>query len=170
MRLQYPECTSDTRINISLNEVKDYVFRVFEESVKAGENFILAPIIENDHRILLAISVTKGIVYHFDSISLAGRMLKMKLIINSQLRRYKISGGEMHRDKPMWKDMKCAQQSGSVECGFYIMKYMQYIISNCISIDDIDKINNAPRLEAYTNYEIDEVRNKWAKYLTDYYM
>ncbi|XP_048498087.2 uncharacterized protein LOC104889435 [Beta vulgaris subsp. vulgaris] len=66
-----------------------------------------------------------------------------------------------------WKSVKCAQQHDGVACGYYVMRFMYDIISSCTEFDDLEKIYNTPKEESFTIEEINEVRDKFASFLTD---
>ncbi|KAL4022843.1 hypothetical protein IC575_016589 [Cucumis melo] len=64
------------------------------------------------------------------------------------------------RKTTFWKAVKV----GTVECGYYVMRYMHEILSKDTSIitDAIDTRNS------YSQLELDEVRVEWAKFLSRY--
>ncbi|KAL4011219.1 hypothetical protein IC575_028271 [Cucumis melo] len=68
------------------------------------------------------------------------------------------------RKTTFWKAVKCSLQVGTVECGYYFMKYMREIVSKDTSIitDAIDTRNS------YSQLELDEVRVEWAQFLSRY--
>ncbi|KNA11379.1 hypothetical protein SOVF_135790, partial [Spinacia oleracea] len=37
------------------------------------------------------------------------------------------------------KSVKCAQQEGGVECGYYVMKFMHDIFKSCKEVQDLEK-------------------------------
>ncbi|KAA0053458.1 hypothetical protein E6C27_scaffold190G00050 [Cucumis melo var. makuwa] len=60
---------------------------------------------------------------------------------------------------------RCPLQVGTVECGYYVMRYMHEIVSNDTNIitDAIDRRNS------YSQLELDEIRVEWAEFLTRHY-
>uniref|UniRef100_A0A9I9E9Z0 Uncharacterized protein n=1 Tax=Cucumis melo TaxID=3656 RepID=A0A9I9E9Z0_CUCME len=64
------------------------------------------------------------------------------------------------RKTTFWKAIK-----GTVECGYYVMRYMHEIVSNDTNIitDAIDRRNS------YSQLELDEIRVEWAEFLTRHY-
>ncbi|TYK06332.1 uncharacterized protein E5676_scaffold594G00450 [Cucumis melo var. makuwa] len=64
------------------------------------------------------------------------------------------------RKTTFWK--ACSLQVGTVECGYYFMRYMREIVSKDTSIitDAIDTRNS------YSQLELDEVRVEWAQFLS----
>ncbi|KAL0544811.1 hypothetical protein IC582_019936 [Cucumis melo] len=68
----------------------------------------------------------------------------------------------MNKKKPNWRVVKCPKQSGVVECGYYVMRFMRDIImSTSTSIIQIMKDS----LRAYTQDDIDCIRSEWAKFV-----
>ncbi|XP_056692057.1 uncharacterized protein [Spinacia oleracea] len=66
--------------------------------------------------------------------------------------------------------VKCAQQVGARECGYYVMKFMHEIVTLHHNTDE--RLDNAytPRNAPYTDEEIDVVREQWAKFFTTEYL
>ncbi|XP_056697293.1 uncharacterized protein [Spinacia oleracea] len=164
-----PDTTSDTKIKSSTEEVNAYIFKAMNESVKSRNEFVLAPIFENDHWMLLAISVKNCTIYHFDSICLSlGRKIKMKTIVRHFFTRYKMCGNRVNRKEPLWKYVECAQQKGGLECGFYVMRYMFDLVSCCNDVSDLEKVCTSMSGDPFTDEQIDEIRDKWASYFTEH--
>ncbi|TYK19630.1 uncharacterized protein E5676_scaffold242G00160 [Cucumis melo var. makuwa] len=68
----------------------------------------------------------------------------------------------MKKKKLNWRVVKCAKQSGVVECGYYVMRFMRDIIlSRSTSIIHIMK--DSPR--AYTQDDIDCIRSEWVEFV-----
>ncbi|KAL4030818.1 hypothetical protein IC575_009070 [Cucumis melo] len=63
------------------------------------------------------------------------------------------------RKTTFWKAIK-----GTVECGYYVMRYMHEIVSKDTNIitDAIDRRNS------YSQLELDEIRVEWTEFLTRY--
>ncbi|XP_074280631.1 uncharacterized protein LOC141605649 [Silene latifolia] len=164
-----PDATSDAKLIKKAEIAIAYITRAFLESVKNGHEFILAPIIDSKHWVLLAISPQTYSIYEFDSAALKeGRKLYMKMVVLSSLKRYKMSGGEIKvkRKEPLWKSIKCPQRNGSLESGYFVMRFMYDIVKSCTTITDLEKVFNSKGEESYTNGEINDVRDKWAMYFT----
>ncbi|KAL0541145.1 hypothetical protein IC582_021184 [Cucumis melo] len=64
------------------------------------------------------------------------------------------------RKTTFWKAVKV----GTVECGYYVMRYMREIVSKDTNIitDAIDTRNS------YSQFELDEIRVEWAEFLSRY--
>ncbi|KAA0052809.1 uncharacterized protein E6C27_scaffold1614G00250 [Cucumis melo var. makuwa] len=66
----------------------------------------------------------------------------------------------MNKKKPVWRVVKCPKQSGVVECGYYVMRFMRDIIMST-STSIIQIMKDSPR--AYTQDDIDCIRSEWAE-------
>ncbi|KAL0551438.1 hypothetical protein IC582_010526 [Cucumis melo] len=68
----------------------------------------------------------------------------------------------MNKKKPAWRVVKCPKQSGVVECGYYVMRFMRDIIMST-STSIIQIMKDSPR--AYTQDDIDCIRSEWAEFV-----
>lgn len=59
-----------------------------------------------------------------------------------------------------WILVKCPRQPSSFECGYYVMKYMQDIITNVNVLK-----NNFKGVEEYTVKDLLRLRDQWATYV-----
>ncbi|GAY53356.1 hypothetical protein CUMW_148690 [Citrus unshiu] len=59
-----------------------------------------------------------------------------------------------------WTPVKCPSQPSSFECGYYVMKYMQDIITNVNVLK-----NNFKGVEEYTVKDLSRLRDQWATYV-----
>ncbi|KAK9733195.1 hypothetical protein RND81_04G050500 [Saponaria officinalis] len=138
-----PDATSDAKLIKKPEVAIAYVAKAFQKSTDNGDEFILAPIIDRRHWLQLVICPQTYTIYEFDSITLRqGHRLYMKMIVLSALKRYKMSGGEIKvkRNEPLWKSMKCPQQNGSMEFGYFVMRFMYDIVKSCASANDLEKV------------------------------
>ncbi|KAL4013515.1 hypothetical protein IC575_025687 [Cucumis melo] len=58
--------------------------------------------------------------------------------------------------------LQCPKQSGVVECGYYVMRFMRDIIMST-STSIIQIMKDSPR--AYTKDDIDCIRSEWAEFV-----
>ncbi|XP_010688840.1 uncharacterized protein LOC104902680 [Beta vulgaris subsp. vulgaris] len=150
---------------VNTAQVKEYISKAVKESRGAKEKFILAPCFENLHWSLLVICYSNYTIYQFDSAAQnPPRPLLLKSCLNSALKKLKRKGTH-----PRWKAMKCVQQTGGTECGYYVLRLMLDITSSCKEVGDLEKVflDNKPREGSFTTDEINEVRDLVACYLTD---
>ncbi|KAL9429158.1 hypothetical protein AB3S75_031046 [Citrus x aurantiifolia] len=68
----------------------------------------------------------------------------------------------INKVKVNWAIVKAPRQPGNVECGFYVMSYMQDIIAdnNVLKEDFFGK-------KTYNEEEIDEIRKEWASFVLE---
>ncbi|XP_022157207.1 uncharacterized protein LOC111023974 isoform X1 [Momordica charantia] len=61
----------------------------------------------------------------------------------------------------VWKPGKCPRQLGSIECGYYLQKYIREIV--CNPNTPITELFNTKN--AYKQEEIDEVQIEWTSFV-----
>ncbi|KAL0546157.1 hypothetical protein IC582_016063 [Cucumis melo] len=113
-----------------------------------------------DHWSLVIINPLDDVVYHLDSLRTSSRY-DIKYVTNMALTIFQSQKNLKKTSKTtFWKAVKV----GTVECGYYVMRYMHEILSKDTSIitDAIDTRNS------YSQLELDEVRVEWAKFLSRY--
>ncbi|KAK9668647.1 hypothetical protein RND81_13G074800 [Saponaria officinalis] len=96
-----PDATSDAKLIKKMENAIVYITNAFHKSSLNGHEFILAPIIDSKHWLLLAICPQVYTIYEFDSVALKdGRKFS--------LRRFKMTGGKIkvQRKEPLWKSIK----------------------------------------------------------------
>ncbi|CAH9148478.1 unnamed protein product [Cuscuta epithymum] len=145
----------DTRIN--------YVAEVI---LKGTRKYYLAPYHEGNHWTLCVICPNLNEVFWFDSIG--GRPTKqIKQIIDASFAQASLKGRKpVNRYKTTkWTVCPCPMQPGSVECGYYVMRFMYDIISAQTN-QNMNKIF-APH-KKYTQGDLDIVRGMWCKALCKY--
>ncbi|XP_056694069.1 uncharacterized protein [Spinacia oleracea] len=105
--------------------------------------------------------MSKREVYIFDS-QQKKRNLMIKEPLNNAFRSYKRLGGQSKGTKLTWIPAQCAQQPGSLDCGYYVMRFMYDIIMNHCNSQDLTK--DFSRTLPYSAEEINEVKDFWADY------
>ncbi|KAI3870041.1 hypothetical protein MKX03_017911 [Papaver bracteatum] len=116
---------------------------------------------EGAHWLLIAINMVAMSFYWLDPSGLSARY-NIKPFVTFGLKGLQKDG--VRRSSPIWYNIKCPKQKNSVECGFYIMKFMKEII-------DEPKMftKSEPFLKsAYEQDEIDEVRLEWIRTVNAY--
>ncbi|CAL9024998.1 unnamed protein product [Prunus brigantina] len=88
-----------------------------------------------------------------------------KNIVNSAIKIYNSHIGRQGRKAPIWKTLPgTAKQPSSVECGYYVMRFMRDIIMDPSLA--FEKTFAKGKDEApYPQEAIDEVRNEWAEFV-----
>ncbi|KAA0059875.1 uncharacterized protein E6C27_scaffold108G001630 [Cucumis melo var. makuwa] len=132
------------------------------------DQLVVAPYNPGDHWSLVIINPYDDVVYHLDSLRTSSRD-DIKYVTNMALTIFQSQKNlKKTRKTTFWKAVKV----GTVECGYYVMRYMREILSKDTSIITdaicfqttyiIDTRNS------YSQLELDEVRVKWAKCLSRY--
>ncbi|KAL4035087.1 hypothetical protein IC575_003761 [Cucumis melo] len=113
-----------------------------------------------DHWSLIIINPYDDVVYHLDSLRTSSRD-DIKYVTNMALTIFQSQKNLKKTKKTtFWKAVKV----GTVECGYYVMRYMREILSKDTSIitDAIDTRNS------YSQLKLDEVQVEWAEFLSRY--
>ncbi|KAK9698001.1 hypothetical protein RND81_08G076000, partial [Saponaria officinalis] len=109
-----PEATLDTKLLKNAPDAIAYVTEAFQKFDRNKDEFIMAPIYNSNHWMLLVICPQTYTIYEFDPItSKAGRELYMKM---------------------------CPQQTKSVEYGFFLLRFMFDIVKSCTTSNDLEKV------------------------------
>ncbi|KAL0553501.1 hypothetical protein IC582_007396 [Cucumis melo] len=133
---------------IMIESLKDFI------SMRPKATAFLDAYIIN-HWTLVVINLTKGAAFWIDP---------LKNCIDPDVTEVvERSFNIMKKKKLNWRVVKCAKQSGVVECGYYVMRFMRDIIlSRSTSIIHIMK--DSPR--AYTQDDIDCIRSEWVEFVS----
>ncbi|KAA0043076.1 transposase [Cucumis melo var. makuwa] len=118
------------------------------------DQLLLIPYNSENHWILVVINLTKGVAFWIDP-------LKNRIdpdVTEVVERSFNI----MNKKKPNWRVVKCPKQSGLVECGYYVMRFMRDIIMSA-STSIIQIMKDSPR--TYTQDDIDCIRFEWAEFV-----
>ncbi|KAA0051130.1 hypothetical protein E5676_scaffold986G00680 [Cucumis melo var. makuwa] len=118
------------------------------------DQLLLIPYNSGNQWTLVVINLTKGAAFWIDPLK-----NRMDPDVTEVVER---SFNLMNKKKPNWRVVKCPKQSGVVECGYYVMRFMgDIIMSTSTSIIQIMK--DSPR--AYTQYDIDCIRSEWTEFV-----
>ncbi|XP_019187832.1 PREDICTED: uncharacterized protein LOC109182188 isoform X2 [Ipomoea nil] len=157
-----PTQISKANVNLNIDVVTTYLAHVMLQL--KSHKFILAPYHQEHHWLLLVISVNPKMVYVLDPIE-CDRTLEIKPALNMAFRSFTSQRGQRARNMVDWKKVRCPQQSGGVECGYYVMRYMYEM---CTRYSDYTSLDEAfQEVNAYPNKEIDEIRTMWVKYFME---
>ncbi|WCJ34463.1 hypothetical protein M5689_015773 [Euphorbia peplus] len=139
-----------------------YMSKVIQEF--KTKRFIFCPYWEGQHWILIVISVVHRQVYTFDPMRLKcnNRILIKPLLDRAFLTYVQLEPKRLSKKGLTWHSIQCAQQLGSRECGYFVMRYMFEIVLH--HRDSKNLIHDFTRIESYTEAEISEVLDIWAKY------
>ncbi|CAL9006529.1 unnamed protein product [Prunus brigantina] len=129
-----------------------------------GEQIFMMPY--NPGLVLLIVRAKRETVYFLDP--LPGHRVvneEVKNIVNSAIKIYNSHIGRAGRKAPIWKTLPgTAKQPSSVECGYYVMRFMRDIIMDPSLA--FEKMYAKGKDDApYPQEAIDEVRNEWAEFV-----
>ncbi|KAL0539579.1 hypothetical protein IC582_023795 [Cucumis melo] len=119
------------------------------------DQLVVAPYNPWDHWSLVVINPYDDVVYHLDSLR-TNSLDDIKYVLDD----FPVSE-EFEKDQ---KNNILESGKGTVECRYYVLRYMCEIVSKDTSIitDVIDMRNS------YSQLELDEVRVEWADFLARY--
>ncbi|CAL2246845.1 unnamed protein product [Prunus armeniaca] len=115
------------------------------------------------HWVLLIVRAKRETVYFLDPLP-GNRVVaeEGKNIVNSALKIYNSHIGRPCRKAPIWKTLPgTPKQPSSVECGYYVMRFMRDIIMDH-SLEFEKNFAKGKEQAPYPQEAIDEVRNEWA--------
>ncbi|KAI5313044.1 hypothetical protein L3X38_042218 [Prunus dulcis] len=129
-----------------------------------GEQIFMMPYNPGRHWILLIVRAKKETVYFLDP--LPGHRVvdeEAKNIVNSAIKIYNSHIGRAGRKAVIWKTLSgTPKQPSSVECGYYVMRFMRDIIMDpSLAFENTYAKGNQEA--SYPQEAIDEVRNEWAE-------
>ncbi|CAL9005051.1 unnamed protein product [Prunus brigantina] len=131
-----------------------------------GEQIFMMPYNPGRHWVLLIMRAKRETVYFLDPLP-GIRVVdeEAKNIVNSAIKIYNSHIGRQGRKAPIWKTLPgTAKQPSSVECGYYVMRFMRDIIMDPSLA--FEKTFAKGKDEApYPQEAIDEVRNEWAEFV-----
>ncbi|CAL8156650.1 unnamed protein product [Prunus armeniaca] len=131
-----------------------------------GEQIFMMPYNPGRHWVLMIVRAKRETVYFLDPLP-GNRVVdeEGKNIVNSALKIYNSHIGRPGRKAPIWKTLPgTPKQPSSVECGYYVMRFMRDIIMDP-SLEFEKKFAKGKEQAPYPQAAIDEVRNEWAEFV-----
>ncbi|KAI5313246.1 hypothetical protein L3X38_042420 [Prunus dulcis] len=131
-----------------------------------GEQIFMTPYNLGRHWILLIVRAKKETVYFLDSLP-GNRVVdeEAKNIVNSAIKIYNSHIARARRKAVIWKTLSgTPKQPNSVECGYYVMRFMRDIIMDP-SLAFEKNYAKGNQEAPYPQEAIDEVRNEWAEFV-----
>ncbi|XP_065870011.1 uncharacterized protein [Euphorbia lathyris] len=156
-----PSKVSATMLRSSPDASLKYMRHVMEQSSK---RFIFCPYHKENHWILLVLSLANRVVHVFDSNKSGVHQFAIRLIMNKAFKNIQIGKGAHRNNQSLeWRSEKCSQQIGATECGFYVMRNMFEIVQYHSESENLTR-DFATKSMAYSEEEINDVRDIWADY------
>ncbi|XP_021816918.1 uncharacterized protein LOC110759194 [Prunus avium] len=131
-----------------------------------GEQIFLMPYNPGRHWVLIIVRAKKETVYFLDPLP-GNRVVDEdgKNIVNSALKMYNTQIDRIGRKAPLWKTLSgTPKQPSSVECGYYIMRFMRDIIKDT-SLEFEKMFAKGKDQAPYPQAAIEEVRKEWAEFV-----
>ncbi|CAL8175737.1 unnamed protein product [Prunus armeniaca] len=131
-----------------------------------GEQIFMMPYNPGRHWVLLIVRAKRETIYFLDPLP-GNRVVdeEGKNIVNSALKIYNSHIGRPGRKAPIWKTLPgTPNQPSSVECGYYVMRFMRDIIMDP-SLEFEKKFAKGKDQAPYPQAAIDEVRKEWAEFV-----
>ncbi|CAL9021488.1 unnamed protein product [Prunus brigantina] len=131
-----------------------------------GEQIFMMPYNPGRHWVLLIMRAKRETVYFLDPLP-GNRVVdeEGKNIVNSAIKIYNSHIARAGRKGPIWKTLSgTPKQPSSVECGYYVMRFMRDIIMDP-SLAFEKKYAKGKEEAPYPQEAIDEVRNEWAEFV-----
>ncbi|XP_073121122.1 uncharacterized protein [Henckelia pumila] len=130
------------------------------------DSICLIPYNTGYHWILTIVNEDKNMIYLLDSTTNRCRDEEWKKIVTNGVKMYNASRGIPRG--PLFKQLTGnIKQSGSVECGFCVMKYMKDIVE-CENLH-LDKMySGSIRNQYYDQAQFDEIRSEWSEFIYSY--
>ncbi|XP_059596859.1 uncharacterized protein LOC132254681 [Vitis vinifera] len=123
-------------------------------------DYIFIPYNPNFHWVLVALDMRTMTAYYLDPIQ-KQPCDDLKEIVNMALRIHPPEKQRSSKREPTWVKVVCPRQLGSVECGYYVMRYMKDII-----VDPSLLSTKFKGKKSYSEVELNEVRSEWVMLAT----
>ncbi|XP_059590752.1 uncharacterized protein LOC132253206 isoform X4 [Vitis vinifera] len=122
--------------------------------------YMLIPYNPDFHWVLVSLEMKRMIAYYLDPMA-CQPCDDLREIVNMAIRINPPEKQKTSKREPTWVKVVCPRQPGSVECGYYVMRYMKEIIANPNQLTS--KFNGR---KTYSEMEINEVRSDWVMLMT----
>ncbi|XP_042374561.1 uncharacterized protein LOC121968129 [Zingiber officinale] len=116
--------------------------------------------------ILTIVNEDKNMIYLLDSMSNRNRDDAWKTMVTNGVKMYNASKGIAKA--PGFKQLTGnLKQSGSVECGYCVMRYMKEIVE-CENLQLEKMFAGTIKNQYYNQSQYDEVRSEWSEFIYSY--
>ncbi|KAL6350674.1 hypothetical protein AAG906_028127 [Vitis piasezkii] len=124
-------------------------------------DYIFIPYNPDFHWVLVALDIRTMNAYYLDPMQ-KQPCDDLKEIVNMALRIHPPEKQRSSKREPTWVKVVCPRQLGSVECGYYVMRYMKDIIVDPSLLSTKFK----RKKKSYSEVELNEVQSKWVMLVT----
>ncbi|KAI5425824.1 hypothetical protein KIW84_031591 [Lathyrus oleraceus] len=117
------------------------------------------------HWVLVAMDLSRLIVYYLDSLS--GDWSKypsMKKTVDAAIIKFRSKKNYRNRKDITWVRVQCPQQNNSVDCGFFVLRFMRDIIA--LNRIDIPKMY-FEEYKSYSRAHLDEIKDELCQFIVD---
>ncbi|KAI5399043.1 hypothetical protein KIW84_064421 [Lathyrus oleraceus] len=117
------------------------------------------------HWVLVAMDLSRLIVYYLDSLS--GDWSKypnMKKTVDAAIIKFRTKKNYRNRKDITWIRVQCPQQNNSVDCGFFVLRFMRDIIA--LNRIDIPKMY-FEEYKSYSRANLDEMKDELCQFIVD---
>ncbi|KAI5411690.1 hypothetical protein KIW84_056675 [Lathyrus oleraceus] len=117
------------------------------------------------HWVLVAMDLSRLIVYYLDSLS--GDWSKypsMKKTVDAAILKFRSKKNYRNRKDITWVRVECPQQNNSVDCGFFVLRFMRDIIA--LNRIDIPKMY-FDEYKSYSRAHLDEMKDELCQFIID---
>ncbi|KAI5433320.1 hypothetical protein KIW84_020557 [Lathyrus oleraceus] len=117
------------------------------------------------HWVLVAMDLSRLIVYYLDSLS--GDWSKypsMKKTVDAAIIKFRSKKNYRNRKDITWVRVQCPQQNNSVDCGFFVLRFMRDIIA--LNRIDIPKMY-FEEYKSYSRAHLDEMKDELCQFIVD---
>ncbi|KAI3516150.1 hypothetical protein L1887_15061 [Cichorium endivia] len=135
-------------------------------STRKDNDIILLPFNPGKHWVLAVLDMKTTTCYYIDSLRPSNVNPHLRQIIDAAMVLYAAQSGSNKRVKLNWVNATCPRQPGNTECGYYTLKFMKEIVEEGVEVL-IDNNVGSGKVH-YTDADIDEIREEWASFVTNF--
>ncbi|KAK9056802.1 hypothetical protein SSX86_024165 [Deinandra increscens subsp. villosa] len=133
---------------------------------RKNNDIVLVPYNPGRHWVLGVLDMKKKKCYYLDSIRPTSVNLQFKHIVDAAIGLYNANIGSKKASKFNWVNSACPLQPGTIECGYYVLKFMKEVVRQGLVVLEQNKIGGDSN--AYTDADFDEIREEWLTYACNF--
>ncbi|KAI5389731.1 hypothetical protein KIW84_075141 [Lathyrus oleraceus] len=117
------------------------------------------------HWVLVTMDLSRLIVYYLDSLSGDwSKYSSMKKTVDAAIIKFRSKKNYRNRKDITWVRVQCPQQNNSVDCGFFVLRFMRDIIA--LNRIDIPKMY-FEEYKSYSRAHLDEMKDELCQFIVD---